>query len=240
MDPYLISILVEPIVNGMADYAKGNRFYNIDYLQNMPPIRIFGNGVLSFFSKLSTGYWNIFDPTNGFTAIHASLLPHLSLEKISKRYFFESDFLFRLSLVRGVVADVPMKAIYGNEVSNLKVSRVLFEFQYKHFLNFVKRILYNYFLRDMSLASITLLVGVVATSVGLIFGGFSWITGYMWSMPNTFNTVNLITLLILFGVQNLLFFFSYDINSIPRYTVNQGFLKINNRLKQIYFNNNRE
>ena len=119
MNGSLIASLLDPILKGRADYAKGNRFFDIEALKNMPKIRILGNLVLSFFAKISTGYWQIFDPNNGFTAVHISALKRIPLYKVSKRYFFESDMLFRLSIIRAVVWDVPMDAKYGDEKSNL-------------------------------------------------------------------------------------------------------------------------
>ncbi|WP_342779198.1 glycosyltransferase family 2 protein [Luteimonas granuli] len=153
MDPRLIGHFVGPILAGDADYTKGNRFFDLTNIARMPRLRIFGNAVLSFMAKLSTGYWDLFDPTNGYTAIHADVARRLPFDRISQRYFFETDLLFRLNTLRAVAVDVPMDAHYGDEVSNLKVSRVLGEFLAKHTRNFGKRIFYNYFLRDLSLAS---------------------------------------------------------------------------------------
>ena len=112
MDPSLISCFVDPILAGEADYTKGNRFYDLEEIRAMPPIRLFGNTVLSFMSKLSSGYWDLFDPTNGYTAIHVDVVKHLPLGKISRRYFFETDMLFRLNTLRAVVVDVPMDTCF--------------------------------------------------------------------------------------------------------------------------------
>ena len=103
MDPRLIPYFIEPIESGKADYTKGNRFFDLDGIYTMPRIRIFGNAVLSFMSKLSSGYWNLFDPTNGYTAIHRNVILHLPLNKISRCYFFETDILFRLNILGAVV-----------------------------------------------------------------------------------------------------------------------------------------
>ena len=124
MDPSLISDFVSPIIAGNADYTKGNRFFNLEKISEMPKIRLFGNAVLSFMTKLSSGYWELFDPTNGYTAIHSEVAKHLPLDKISQRYFFETDMLFRLNTLGAVVIDIPMDAKYEDEVSNLKVSRL--------------------------------------------------------------------------------------------------------------------
>lgn len=159
MDPKYISTLVKPITKGQADYTKGNRFFSYEHVSGMPLMRLVGNGVLSFFSKLSSGYWDVFDPTNGFTAIHRTALALLPLDKISNGYFFESDMLFRLNGIRAVVIDVPIKAIYGDEESNLKAHKILMPFLLGHTKNFMKRIAYSYFIRDVSFASLELLLG---------------------------------------------------------------------------------
>ena len=124
IDPFLIPQLVAPLLDGSADYAKGNRFFNVEKIKEMPVLRILGNLGLSFYSKLSSGYWDVFDPNNGFIAIRTETAKKLPFTKISDRYFFESDMLFRLNLTRAVVVDVPMEPIYGEEVSNLKVFQV--------------------------------------------------------------------------------------------------------------------
>jgi len=215
MDPNLINLFVEPLLSGEADYAKGNRFYNLANIGLMPPLRVMGNAVLSFMTKLSSGYWSIFDPTNGFTAIHAKVAQRLPFEKISKRYFFETDMLFRLNLLRAAVVDIPMDAKYGDEVSNLKITRVIPEFLGKHVKNFYKRIFYNYFLRDFSLASIELFFGVTFLSFGLIYGMYHWYQSNVTLVNSPTGTVMLAALTTLLGTQLLLGFLAYDIQSVP-------------------------
>ena len=216
INPKLIPRIVAPILRGQADYTKGNRFYDLNHLSRMPAIRLFGNALLSFMTKLSTGYWNIFDPTNGFTAIHAKVAAHLPMDKISPRYFFETDMLFRLNSIRAVVVDIPMDAVYGEEQSNLKISRVIPEFLLKHTRNLFKRIFYNYFLRDMTLASLELVIGYGLLLFGFIFGGIHWITGMQNSIPTPLGTIMLAALPILIGLQFVLAFLGYDISNVPK------------------------
>jgi glycosyltransferase involved in cell wall biosynthesis len=83
MDPAQIPLLVRPILEGEADYSKGNRFFELEGLAAMPRLRLAGNSLLSFANKLSSGYWNVFDANNGFTAIHAEVLRRLPLGKLS-------------------------------------------------------------------------------------------------------------------------------------------------------------
>jgi dolichol-phosphate mannosyltransferase len=210
MDSTRIEELVSSIRCGLADYSKGNRFFDVEAVRSMPKVRIIGNLGLSFLTKLSSGYWRIFDPNNGFTAISRVKLMTLPLEKIDDRYFFESDMLFRLNLVDAVVKDVSMPAIYDNEKSNLKVRRVLLEFPYKHSRNFTKRILYSYYLRDFNLASIELPLGIILGSFGSILGIISWFHGISRGLPTQPGTLILSSMSILAGLQLVLAFFSYD------------------------------
>jgi dolichol-phosphate mannosyltransferase len=216
MDPALLPAFVAPLLRFEADYAKGNRFFDLDRLRGMPRVRVFGNAVLSFMAKLSTGYWDLFDPTNGYTAIRADVAARLNPDKISQRYFFESDLLFRLGTLRAVVVDVPMAPVYGDETSGLKVSRVIGEFAYKHLRNFGKRVFYGYFLRDMSVASIELLLGVPMLLFGLVFGAVSWAEYAGTGRAAPAGTVMLAALPVIVGLQFILAFLAYDIANVPR------------------------
>lgn len=216
MDPQLIPNLIQPLLDGHADYTKGNRFFNLESLHVMPKFRLFGNAVLSFMAKLSSGYWDIFDPTNGYTAMHRSVAERLPFDKVSRRYFFETDILFRLNTLRAVVIDIPMDARYGNEKSNLNISEIIGEFLWKHLRNFAKRIFYNYYLRDMSLASIELPLGLLLLSGGVSFGLYHWINAWQSGTMTNAGTVMLAALPILMGMQFILAFLSYDIANVPR------------------------
>lgn len=215
MDPSNMAALIVPLIQGKAEYAKGNRFYDLETLKNMPASRIFGNAVLSFMNKLSTGYWDIFDPTNGYTAITQDIARRIPWTKVSKRYFFESDLLFRLNTYRAVVVDIPMDAKYGNEISNLRISKVIGEFLYKHKRNVVKRVFYNYLLRDFSIATLNLLFGLLLFLGGVAFGLWSWYKSAVTGIPQTAGTVMLAALPIILGIQLLLSFLAYDVANTP-------------------------
>ena len=132
----------------------------------MPAGRLVGNAALSFAAKISTGYWNLFDPTNGYVALDLKLLPYLSTDRIARRYFFETDLLFRANLVRARVIDIPMRAVYEDETSHLSAFREGPKFMAGHLRNFIKRLGYSYFIRDFSLASAELVMGLLL----LVFG----------------------------------------------------------------------
>lgn len=231
MDPSLIPDFILPIIMGEADYTKGNRFYDLEEIRAMPRVRLFGNAVLSLMAKLSTGYWDLFDPTNGYTAIHADVARHLPFAKISKRYFFETDILFRLNTMRAVVVDVPMSAKYGEEVSNLKISKIIGEFLFKHVRNFFKRIFYNYYLRDMSLASLELPLGVLLLIFGAGFGGYNWYESAHVNAVTPAGTVMLAALPILMGMQLVLAFLGNDIGSVPRRPRHKAFRALGSSAK---------
>lgn len=223
MDPSLIPFFVGPIIRGEADYTKGNRFFRLDKISAMPKIRLFGNAVLSFMTKISSGYWNLFDPTNGYTAIHANVAKNLPFEKISERYFFESDMLFRLNSLRAVVADIPMDAKYADEVSNLKINKIILDFLTKNVSNFFKRFFYNYYLRDMSLASLELPLGLILFFIGAFSGVANWLESIQSGVPSTSGTVMLSALPIIIGLQLILAFIGYDIYNVPKQPIHKRF-----------------
>lgn len=216
MSPEEIPCLIAPILRGEADYVKGNRFFDLDTIRAMPWLRLVGNAGLSFLSKVSSGYWNIFDPTNGFTAIHARAAEILPWNKLSRRYFFESDILFRLNTMRAVVTDVPLSARYGDEKSNLSIGKVLIQFPVYHLRNFAKRIFYHYFLRDFNTASISLTLGLTLTVFGVVVGWWHWLTGAMLDVVATPGTVMLAGLPTILGFQSLLSFVQFDTTNVPK------------------------
>jgi glycosyltransferase involved in cell wall biosynthesis len=216
MDPALIPEFVQPILEGRADYTKGNRFYNPEDVQTMPLLRLVGNGLLSFMTKLSSGYWDIFDPTNGFTAISARIVPHLPLHKISRRYFFESDLLFRIGTIRACVLDVPMEAVYGTEQSNMRIVQIFPEFLWGNLKNFGKRLMYSYFLRDFSIASLQLVFGTLFLLFGTVFGTQAWIRSAVTGVTASTGTIMLAALPVILGIQFLLSFIAFDAAAVPR------------------------
>lgn len=215
MDPALIPKFIKPILDGKADYTKGNRFCRLESLMGMPLIRKLGNAVLSFVNKASSGYWGIMDPTNGFTAIHRSALEQVPLEKLSHRYFFESDMLFRLGTVRAVVRDVPMDAKYEDEESNLSITSVALEFTPLYIKSFLKRIFYMYFLRDFNVASVELIIGPVLLLFSSIFGLFHWIYSAEQGLITPTGTIMVAVLPFVMGFQLLLSALHYDVTNSP-------------------------
>lgn len=215
MDPTLLPYFVQPILDGLADYTKGNRFQSFYAVRQMPKLRLIGNAGLSFMTKLSSGYWQLFDPTNGYTAIHREVLSHIDLDKLGKRYFFETDMLIALGDQRAVVMDIPMEAKYGDEESGLRARSVFLPFFFGHLRAGFRRLFYSYLLRDFNLASINLIVGLVMLVFGTLFGSLAWYQSSSSGEVATTGTVMIAVLPIILGVQLLLFFLSYDIANKP-------------------------
>lgn len=216
MPPSQIKELIRPILAGKADYVKGNRFFEVEAIKKMPKNRVFGNLVLSFMTKLSSGYWQIFDPNNGFTAITSGALRRLPLHKIDNRYFFESDMLFRLNLNREVVVDVNMPAVYEDEISSLKISKVIFEFPAKHIRNLMKRIIYSYYIREFNLASIELPIAILLGVIGSVRAFTAWNLSNDTGQATPAGTVVLSAVLLLSALQLLLSFINFDTNNYQK------------------------
>lgn len=216
MHPEDISRLLLPIDLGEADYSKGNRFDSLDDLYQMPKIRIFGNAVLSIWSKVASGYWSITDPTNGFTAIHRTVLERIELNKLSRGYFFESDILFRLNLAGAVVEDVGLPARYSDEKSNLRIRRVIWEFPLKHTRNLLKRLFYRYYLREWSIGTFELPASILFATFGVIFGVQSFASATAVGRAVTAGQVTVSAIAIILGAQLFLSFLNSDIQAEPR------------------------
>jgi dolichol-phosphate mannosyltransferase len=222
MDPVHIPALITPLITGEADYTKGNRFRDFVSLQQMPFIRRIGNLGLSFLTKAATGYWNIFDPTNGYFAIRADMLAQLPLEKIDKGYFFETSMLSRLYLLGAYVLDITIPARYGNETSNLSIRRTLIEFPIKLTRTILRRIILRYFIFDFSMISIYLLMGIPLLLFGLIFGITKWVQYAQLGIPAPTGTVILPTLSVILAIQILLSAIEIDLNSTPRKAISKA------------------
>jgi len=216
MDPALIPHIARPVLARQADYAKGNRFHSLWNVRRMPRVRLYGNAALSFMTKLSSGYWGIFDPTNGFTAIHAAALARIEFANVSERYFFETDMLINLGNARAVVADVPMEALYADEVSNLRIRSELWPFLRTHMREVVKRIFYTYFLRDFTPATLQLAIGTLFLLFGTVYGAAEWYHSVANGEIASTGTVMIAVLPIILGVQLLLNFLAFDMANEPK------------------------
>ncbi len=216
MDVAYMQKLIQPIVDKKADYTKGNRFTDFKALRQMPKIRLFGNSGLSFLVKASSGYWNMMDPTNGYTAINKHALEELDLDNIAKRYFFESDMLINLNIENAVVSDVDIPAKYGDEESSLSITKTLFGFPPKLFKGLCKRIFLKYFIYDFNMLSLYLVLGLPMVLFGTSWGIGKWIEAIITNVETSTGTVMLSVLPIILGTQFLLQAIQIDMSNVPK------------------------
>lgn len=216
MDPEEMPRLIAPLLRGEADMTKGNRYEHTSALKSMPLIRVIGNAGLTFLVKLASGYWNLFDPANGYIALRADVLRRFDLAKLHRRYFFESGLLIQLGILRAVVRDVAMPARYGDEKSSLSVTRTLFGFPPKLLWGFVRRIFWRHFVYDFTAVSMYLLLGLPALIWGVAYGAVVWFEVLETKIDATAGQVMLAAMPIILGVQFLSQCLALDIQGVPR------------------------
>ncbi|MBP1706429.1 MAG: WcaA [Chloroflexi bacterium] len=151
MDPAILDHFLTPIVEGKADYTKGNRLSSAQDKQEMPAWRLFGNSLLTFLSRVSSGYWHISDPQDGYTAISAGVLRKLDVENIEKGFAFENNMLVRLNIVGARVLDIPHPAIYRGQRSKIHYGRYMLNTSWILLRDFIWRIWRKYFLASKSI-----------------------------------------------------------------------------------------
>ena len=216
MDPQYLVPLVEPILTGEADYTKGSRFFYTRELRQMPLVRQAGNLGLSFLTKASSGYWDVFDPTNGYTAAHRRVLEVLDWPNVDRRWFFETSMLIELNLVRAVVRDVQIPARYADERSSLSAAGALVRFPRKLLGAFFRRLWLQYFVREFSPVSLFLVSGTLLSLFGTLWGLAHWLRSARTGVPASTGTVMIAVVPLILGVQLLLQALSLDIQGTPK------------------------
>ncbi len=216
MDPKDIGQLLEPLLKGQAEYAKGCRFHHLTELHSMPRVRLFGNVVLTFLTKLASGYWHILDPQNGFVAIRATTLRRLALDRLARGYFFENDMLIRLNALEARVADVRLPSRYGEESSSLKPGRVAVEFPLKLLGGCFRRLFWRYVFYDVSPVALFAFFGLLLFLLGTCVGTYFWIANAIRHRPTPAGTVIFAAVPFILGFQLILQALVLDIQNSPR------------------------
>ena len=216
MSPAHLHLLLDAIIEDDYDYAKGNRFLAGESLHTMPRHRLIGNIILTFLNKLTSGYWHIFDPTNGYTAISADILRRLELDRINRRYFFENDMLIALNFHNARVADVAIPARYGEERSHLNPFKAGIIFPLLFLPRLWRRIYQKYVLRDFSPIALFLFMGLLLFAWGVIFGAYHWILSVATHHVATTGTIMLSVLPLILGFQLILQAIVLDIQETPK------------------------
>ena len=216
MDPGFLPALLDPIVSEGYSYTKGNRFLVEDRLRDMPKLRLAGSFLLTFLSKLASGYWQVFDPVNGYLAIDAAMLRKLPLDRIARRYFFEMDMLIQLNVFRARVKDVAVPARYGSERSAMSLGQVLLTFPLCLTKGFCYRIYERHVLREFSPVAVFWILGFLLLAWGTGFGAYTWIKSILSNHAATTGTVMLSVLPFILGFQLVLQAILIEIQESPR------------------------
>jgi len=228
MDPAYLPALLDKVTDDGYGFAKANRFYAPESFEGMPGHRVFGNIVLSFLTKLASGYWNLFDPQNGYTAVRTEVLRRVPLDRVARRYSFENDLLIHLNVLQVPAVDVPIPAVYGDEVSSIKLRRVVPELLKRLTVGFWSRIWYRYVLWSFSPVALLLFVGLallvlgVAITIWLFFATFG-------TAIATAGTVMLAALPLMIGTQMLISALQLDIQATPSTPTYPSFTPTTNR-----------
>jgi glycosyltransferase involved in cell wall biosynthesis len=171
MDPQDLPKLLDPVVEGEVDYAKGNRLFTGKAWEIIPRTRYLGNAVLSFLTKIASGYWHVADSQSGYGAASLKVLETIDLDHIYKRYGMPNDFLVRLNVYQFRVRDVPVNPIYGiGEHSGIKIHTIVFTLSFLLFRLFLWRIKEKYVIRDFHPLVLFYLLGFILTPIGVGFG----------------------------------------------------------------------
>jgi len=216
MDVEYLPQLLDPIAEAGYGFAKANRFFSATSFEGMPAYRVFGNIVLTFLTKMSSGYWNLVDPQNGYTAITRDALSRIPLDKVSERYEFENDLLIWLNIADVRAIDVPIPAIYGEEVSGIRLHSVVPRLLGTLIGGFWRRFWRKYVLWSFSPIALLMLLGIPL----FLFGFFTgiWAVAVSLAQPDTVSTGTWLLAVAptLVGIQFLLQAFVLDIEATPK------------------------
>ncbi|QSW99424.1 glycosyltransferase family 2 protein [Haloterrigena alkaliphila] len=179
MDPDILPRFLDPIVDGEVDYTKGNRLLDREYREGMSRWRFLGNSVLTFLTKIASGYWKMMDPQNGYTAISLRALENVEIEEMYEYYGYCNDLLVKLNAKGMRVADVAMPAVYGDEESSIKYPSYIRKVSGMLLKNFFWRLKTRYLVLDFHPLALFYLFGAVICGVAL--GGLLW-SLYAWLM----------------------------------------------------------
>ncbi|HEV7848618.1 MAG TPA: glycosyltransferase family 2 protein [Mycetocola sp.] len=214
MDPAYLPALLDKVTDEGYGFAKANRFFAPESFEGMPRYRVFGNIVLSFMTKLASGYWHLFDPQNGYTAVRTEVLERVPLDHVARRYSFENDLLIHLNILQVPAVDVPVPAVYGDEVSSIKLRTVIPELMNMLLKGFWRRIWYRYVLWSFSPIALLLFMGLLLFGFGIAVA--IWVCFQVASsVVATAATVMLAALPLMIGTQMLISALQLDIQASP-------------------------
>ena len=210
MLPEEIPLLINPLLKNESTATKGNRFTNLENISKIPRLRLLGMVILGIMSKFSTGYWELFDSTNGFWAIKKDRLKMINLKTLDDRYFFETDLLFRLGLLDTKIIEVGITAIYGNIESSLNPIKEIPNFAVKHISLFFKRIFFQYFIFDQNIATLKLIGFLISFLSTIIWTSVCIYQSNENQILTSPGAVGIAVFLSIVSFQLIISFFNYD------------------------------
>jgi len=212
MDSKYIPDLIDPIVSGQADYTKGNRLMSKEFRKGMSRYRTLGNMILTFLTKIASGYWNIIDPQNGYTAISLKALETINLDSVFTYYGYCNDLLVKLNVYGFKVLDVQMPAKYGDEKSKIKYGEYILKVSKMLLDNFFWRLKMKYVVLSFNPIVFFYLMGMIITPISILFGGYSLYYKFILG-EDLFIRLALSMLLFIIGIQFLFFAMLFDMQS---------------------------
>ncbi|WP_121742561.1 glycosyltransferase family 2 protein [Natronorubrum halophilum] len=209
MDLSQMPRLLDPIVDGNADYAKGNRLLSKEYRAAMPRFRFVGNAILSFLTKIASGYWKTMDPQNGYTAISHDALEAIDVDNLYEYYGYCNDLLVKLNVQDMRVADVAMPAVYGDEESSIEYSSYIPKVSTMLLGNFLWRLKAKYLVLDFHPLALFYFVGAGMAATGVLGAGLS-VIAVLAGLGSAFVQGSASLLLFVAGITLLLFAMLFD------------------------------
>lgn len=216
MDARYLPDLLDPIIEDGYDSTKGNRFYSKEGLKGMPKYRVWGSIVLTFMTRMASGYWNIFDAQNGYYTIGRCALQQIDFNSLTKGFPYENDLWINLNILGLRLKDVPIPARYGDEVSYMKMWKIVPQFSWFLFKGFFRRIYKKYVLRGIHPIALFFFSGSIFLIWGIVFGAYTWHQSIQTAVAATTGTVMLSVLPFLMGFQLLLWALVLDIQEQPK------------------------
>ncbi len=171
MDPAILDRIIDPVVYDDAEYAKGNRLRYPKYRRQMSGWRTFGNYLLTYLTRIASGYWRMMDPQNGYTAISKTALEAIDMDTLYDDYGFSNDVLVRLNTHGLRIADVPMRAVYGDETSYIRYSRFVPALSLLLLQSYLRRIVHRTVRKESSTTVTLQLVGILCLLLGTVAMG---------------------------------------------------------------------
>jgi len=209
MDPAFLHHLLDPIINGRCDYTMGNRLINPLFRKSMSPWRFSGNVILTLLTKIASGYWQMVDPQNGYTAISGRALERVDLDNVYPRYGYCNDLLVSLNILGFRIMNVPHPARYGLEKSKIRYHTYILRVSKLLIKDFLRRLEMKYVVLSFHPLVFFFFLGVGLTVLGFVGGLYALYFRFIQDQPIFVPAISSFILFAL-GTQCLLFAMLFD------------------------------